>query len=52
VHSAHMFIMPIDVQAGFELMAVSADINGANFSHCSMVWGHFPQARGSRCHRV
>jgi hypothetical protein len=48
---AHPFILSIDAQASLEQVAV-AGRSGTNFSQCSMVWGGFPQARGSRCLRV
>jgi hypothetical protein len=50
VRDAHLFILPIHMQAGLKLVAVGR--NGTNFSQCSVAWGGFPQAMGSGCHRV
>jgi hypothetical protein len=43
VHDAHLFILPVHMQAGLEPAA--AGRNGANFSQRSVAWGGFPWAR-------
>jgi hypothetical protein len=40
VCSAHLFVLPIDVQASFELVE-AAGRNGANFFQCSTAWVAF-----------
>jgi hypothetical protein len=50
VCGAHLFILPIDMQAGLE--PVAAGRNSTNFSQCSALWGSYPWARGSECGRV
>jgi hypothetical protein len=52
VHGAHLFVLPIDVQAGLEPAAVAGAVavrNGIKFSECNVVWGGFPWDRGSGC---
>jgi hypothetical protein len=50
VHDVHLFLLPIDTQAGLELEV--AGRNGANFSKCSTARGYFPWARCSGWCRV
>jgi hypothetical protein len=44
VCGAHLFVLPIDAQAGLELAV--AWKNGANSSQCSAMWGGVTQTRG------
>jgi hypothetical protein len=48
VCGAHLFVLPIDAQAGLE-QKEAAGRNGTNFSQCRTEWGGFPQAMGSGC---
>jgi hypothetical protein len=47
VHSAYLFILPIEEQAGLEPVVV-AEINGANFSQLNMVCGRHSTSEGFR----
>jgi hypothetical protein len=48
---AHLFVLSNDAQVGLELAVVAAVRNGSKFSQCNVLWGSFPQARGSECQK-
>jgi hypothetical protein len=60
VNGVHLLVLSNDVQAGLEVVAavalamvveVAAVRNDSKFSHCNVLWGSFPHARGSGCLR-